>query len=94
MKDLYSVSVVIVVLLVDKLVVVIVLVPSVDCKIVGLAVIIIIRKAVVIGKPTLLVIQYCCLVLRSSCHDLLLVTITLSNPVFAKTSFHRSNSNA
>jgi hypothetical protein len=87
MKELYSVSVVVV--LVDKLVVI---VPNAGCKIVGVAMIIIIKRAGVIGKPLLLIIQDRCITLHSSRHHFLPVTITLPTPVLAKTSFHHSNS--
>ena len=81
MKELYSVSVVVVVVLVDKLVVV---VPSAGCKIVvGVAMIIIIRRAVVTGEPFLLIIQYCGLALRSCCHPLLLVNMIVPSQAFA-----------
>jgi hypothetical protein len=82
--------------LVDKLMVV---VPSTGCKIVGVAMIIIIRRAVVIGKSFLWIIQYCRLALHSCCHHILPVNMVVRTPVFAtkaikteiflkKTSFH------
>ena len=99
MIELYSISVVVivVVVLVDKLVVA---VPSAGCNIVvGVAMIIIIRRAVVTGEPFLSIIQHCRLALHSCCHHLLSVNIIAPTPVFAtrtikieiflkKTSFH------
>jgi hypothetical protein len=90
-SELYCVSVLavaIAVVLVDRLVV-----PSAGCKIVvGLAMIMITRKVEVFGKPLLLIIQCCCIALQGSCHHLLPVNIGVPTPVFAKTSFHLSNS--
>ncbi len=82
MIELYSISVVvIVVVLVDKLVVA---VPSAGCNIVvGVAMIIIIRRAVVTGEPFLSIIQHCRLALHSCCHHLLLVNMILPSPALA-----------
>jgi hypothetical protein len=97
MKELFSVSVIVVVVLVDKLVVVVL--PSAGCKIVGVAMIIIIRRVVVTGERFLSIIQHCRLALHSCCHHLLPVNIMVPTPVFTtrmikienflkKTSFH------
>ena len=99
MKELFSVSVIVVsVVLVDKLVVV-VLSSAGRNIVVGVAVIIIIRRVVVTGKPFLSIIQHCRLALHSCCHHLLPVNIMVPTPVFTtrmikieiflkKTSFH------
>ena len=83
MIELYSISVVVivVVVLVDKLVVA---VPSAGCNIVvGVAMIIIIRRAVVTGEPFSLITEHCCLALHSCCHHLLLVNMIVPSPALA-----------
>ncbi len=76
---MYSVSLVVVVVLVEKWAV-----ASADCKIVaGVVITIIISRAIAAGEPFLSIIQYCVLALRSRCHPLLPVNTIVPSPAFA-----------